>query len=138
MDQKLQLLKNVPLFSELNDRAIEDVGRLADEVDVAAGKVLMRQGAEGDAFYVIVTGTVRVERDGQVLKTLGPSDFLGELALLDHGKRTATATTDSAARLIVLGHREFEELLDAHADIRGQIWEAVGRRVRKLEPDSIS
>lgn len=136
MDQKLELLKKVPLFSELDRKGIEAVGRLTEEVDVAAGKVLMRQGDTGDAFYVIVDGTIGLERDGKPLRTLGPGDFLGELALLDHSRRSATATALTASKLIVLGHREFEDLLQRYDDIRGQVWAAVGRRIRNLEPDA--
>jgi CRP-like cAMP-binding protein len=47
-------------------------------------------------------------------------------------------TTESPSRLIVLGHREFEALLDKYDDIRGQIWECVGRRIRTLEPEAVN
>lgn len=138
MDQKLQLLKTVPLFAELDDRAIGVVGQLAEDVDVKAGHVLMRQGDAGDAFYILVDGSARIERDGKLLKTVGPGAYFGELALLDHGARTATVITDAPSRLIVLGHREFESLLDRHDDIRGEIWACVGRRIRTLEPDAVN
>jgi len=138
MDQKLQLLKKVPLFSELDARAIEVVGRQTEEIDVPVGKVLMRQGDDGDAFYVIVDGNLRLDRDGKHLRNLGPGAFLGEIALLDHGARTCTVTAEAPTRLILIGHREFEQLLDGYDDIRGQIWAAVGRRIRTLEPDAVN
>ena len=77
-DQKIELLKKVPLLSELGGRELEEVGRLADEVDLPANHVLMRQGSSGSEFYVIVDGKVRIERDGKAIATLGPGDFLGE------------------------------------------------------------
>jgi CRP-like cAMP-binding protein len=138
MDEKLKLLKQVPLFAELDNRAIELVGRITEDVHVPAGRVLMRQGDDGDAFYVIVDGTVRVERDGELLNTMGAGSFVGELELLDHGVRTATVTTDTPARLIVLGHREFDQLIDKYADIRAQVWACVGRRIRTLEPEGVN
>ena len=95
MDQKLQLLKTVPLFAELDDRAIGVVGQLTEDVDVRAGHVLMRQGDRGDAFYVLVDGSAKIERDGKLLKTVGPGAYFGEIALLDHGVRTATVTTET-------------------------------------------
>src|SRR6188474_41474 len=55
-DQKLELLKNVPLFTGLGRRDIEELGRLAEEVDVPAGHVLMREGGSGNEFFVIVDG----------------------------------------------------------------------------------
>lgn len=136
MDPKLELISKVPLFGNCDKRSIEEVGRLTEEVDVPAGKVLMREGDSADAFYIIVSGTVRVERSNAALRELGPGEFLGEIALVDHGPRTATATTTSPARLLVLGHREFDQMLDKHPGFRGQVLEALARRVRNLEPDA--
>lgn len=136
MDPKLELISKVPLFGGCNRRSIEEIGRLAEEVDVPAGKVLMREGETGDAFYVVVNGTVSVERSGAEPRMLGPGDFLGEIALVDHGRRTATATCVSDCRLLVLGHREFDQLLDRYPEIRGQVLAALADRVRGLEPNA--
>src|SRR5512146_1461608 len=103
---KLDLLHRVPLLSGLSRSNLEEVGRLADEIDVRAGEVLTREGTAGDTFYLIVDGTVRIDREGQVIRHLGPGDFVGEIALVDDGPRTATATCESACRLFVIGHRE--------------------------------
>ena len=121
MDPKLELLRKVPLFQNCDKGSIEEVGRLAEEVDVPAGKVLMREGDSADAFYMIVTGGVRIE---------------GEIALVDHGPRTATATTTGPTRLFVLGHREFDQMLDKHPGFRAQVMESLAKRVRNLEPDA--
>ena len=136
MDQKLELLKRVPLFSGCDRKNIEVIGGITEEVDVAPGTVLMRQGDTGDAFYVIVSGSVSLERDGAAFRTLGPGDFLGELALLDHGRRSATATAAEPTRLIVLGHREFEQMMTDYEGIRGQVWASVGSRLRNHEPSA--
>lgn len=136
MDPKLELIRKVPLFQNCDKRSIEEVGRLAEEVDVPAGRVLMREGDSADAFYMIVSGAVRVERSNAAPRELGPGDFLGEIALVDHGPRTATATTTSPTRLFVLGHREFDQMLDKHPGFRAQVLEALARRVRNLEPDA--
>ena len=81
-DQKLELLKQTPLLAELGRRDLEEVGRLVDEIDVAAGKVLMRQGETGREFFVLVDGSVGIDRDGARVRDLGPGDFFGEIALL--------------------------------------------------------
>ena len=83
MDQKVELLSKVPLLAGLSRKDLEQVAQISDEVDLPAGRVLMKQGSYGSEFFVIISGNVRVERDGQVLRELGPGDFLGELALLD-------------------------------------------------------
>jgi len=94
-DQKLELLKQTPLLAELGRRELEEVGRLVDEIDVAAGKVLMRQGETGREFFVLVDGSVGIDRDGTRVRALGPGDFFGEIALLSEGPRTATATAEN-------------------------------------------
>ena len=135
MDKKSDMLRRVPLFSRMNGRSLEQVGRLSDEVDVPAGRELMREGEPGREFYLILDGTVRVDRAGQTINSLGPGDFLGEIALLDGGPRSATATSESAVRLLALGQREFHSLVDEFPDVRTAVLEALAHRVRHLEPD---
>jgi CRP/FNR family transcriptional regulator, cyclic AMP receptor protein len=135
MDQKLELLRRTPLLAGLSRHDIEEVGRLADEVDVPAGKVLMKQGDPGQEFYVIVDGAVRIERDGRLLNTLGPGDFFGDMALVVERPRTATATVDRDSQLLVLGHREFHSLMDRFPSIRMSVLESIALRLRDLEPD---
>lgn len=135
MDPKLKMLGGVPLFAACKPRSLESIAQLADEVDIPAGKVLMREGDTGDAFYFLIDGTVEVQRQGTVVSTLGPGSFFGEVALIDHGPRTATVTSTTSARVLVLAHREFNSLLDQFPDIRTELMSALAKRVRNLEPD---
>jgi CRP-like cAMP-binding protein len=135
MDEKLTMLRSVPLFVGLDDRELKAVGALATEVDVPAGHDLAREETFGDEFYLILDGNVRIHRAGATIRTLGAGDFLGEIALIDHGRRTASATAETECRLLVLGHREFHSLLDAQPDIRVHVLEALARRVRQLTPE---
>lgn len=136
-DQKLDLLRRVPLLAGLGGREIEEVGRLAEEVDLPAGHVLMREGGAGNEFFVIVDGTVAIDRGGTTIKSLGPGDFLGEIALVDDGPRTATATTESPAKLLVVGHREFHSLMDQFPTIQTCVLQALAHRVRNLDNESV-
>ena len=77
-DEKLELLKRVPLLSALGRREIEEVGRLAEEIDVPSGKVLMREGDTGREFYVLVNGSVGIDRGGTTIRTIRDGDFFGE------------------------------------------------------------
>ena len=133
MDAKLELLAKVPLFGKLDRSSLERVGRLVDEIDLPADKLLMHEGELPYEFFLIVDGQVRIERDGQQLSVLGAGDFLGEIALLDGGRRTATATTLTPVRLLVLGTREFHSLLAENPDIREAVLGALAERVRGLE-----
>ena len=136
-DQKLELLKRVPLLKGLGRRDIEEVGRLAEEIDVPAGHVLMREGGSGNEFFVIIDGTVRIDREGATVRSMGPGDFLGEIALVDDGPRTATATTESAAKLLVLGHREFHSLMSQYPTIQTCVLQALAHRVRNLDSGGV-
>lgn len=134
-DEKLDLLRRVPLLTGLGKREFEEVGRLVEEIDLPAGKVLMREGDIGREFYVLVAGSVSIERGGTVLRSMGPGDFFGEIALLDEGPRTATATTTAPSKLLVLAHREFHSLMDRYPAIRTCVLEALAKRIRQNEPD---
>jgi CRP/FNR family transcriptional regulator, cyclic AMP receptor protein len=134
-DEKLELLKRSPFLAGLSRKDLEEVGRLADEIDVKAGHVLLRQGSIGREFFVILDGRIRVDRDGKTIRTLGPGEFLGDIALVTERPRTATATAETDSRLLVLAHREFHSLMDQFPSIRMSVLESIAVRLRSLEPD---
>ena len=135
-NSKVELLRRVPLFAECQGEPLELIMRLADEVDVADGYTLMRQGDIAQEFFLIVTGNVRIERDGQTVATLGAGDFLGEIALLSEGRRTATAVTEGPSKLLVITHRGFNSLLDSSPAIRTAILKGLAGRLQGLEPNA--
>jgi CRP/FNR family transcriptional regulator, cyclic AMP receptor protein len=134
MDEKLQLLRRVPLFSGLGRHEIEKIGSLVDEVDVPAAHELTREGRSAQEFFVILEGVVRIERKGIHVATLRDGDFLGEIALVDGGPRSATATTQVPSRLLVIAHREFHALLDGFPSIQASVLKALAARVRRTDP----
>ena len=137
MDEKLALLRTVPLFVGLDDDELKAVGALTTEVDKPAGSELAREETFGSEFYMIIDGTVRIHRAGATLRNLGPGDFLGEIALIDHGRRTASATAETDCRLLVLGHREFHSLMEAYPEFRMRILEGLAAKVRRLEENAV-
>jgi CRP-like cAMP-binding protein len=137
MDEKLELLERVPLFAGVAREGLEEIGRIIDEIDVPAGRALTHEGRHEGYFFVIVSGTVRIERGGRTINIIGPGDFLGEIALLDDGPRTATATTESPCSLLSMTHQAFHELLDTSPPVRTAVLEAVGQRLRALDSESV-
>jgi CRP/FNR family cyclic AMP-dependent transcriptional regulator len=133
MDQKLELLKRTPLLAGLSRRDLEEVGRLADEVDVPAGKVLTKEGDPGNEFFMIVDGAVRIERGGKLLRTMGPGEFFGDIALVVERPRIATATAEADSRLLAVGHREFHSLMDRFPSIRISVLDSIAHRLAELE-----
>ena len=132
---KADMLRSVPLFARCKDSSMDLIERLADEVDVPDGYTLMKQGDLGQEFFLIVDGSVRVERDGRFIATLGPGDHVGEIALIEEGRRTATATTEGPTKLLVIDRRGFNSLMDSSAEIRSAILSELVSRVRQLQPD---
>jgi CRP-like cAMP-binding protein len=132
-DPKLDLLHSIPLFARLRKSDLQSLGRLTDEVDMPAGRVLMREGDLGREMFVIVSGRVRIERNAQTVAELGPGDWLGEMALVSEGNRTATATTTEPTRLFVVAHREFHSLMHQMPSVRAAVYQCVADRLRQLE-----
>ncbi len=130
MEDKVELLRRVPLFAELDERSLQAIVTLAREQDATAGTVLMREGEPGDAFLVIVEGTVRVEQSGRDVRSLTAGGFLGEIALVADTPRTATATCVGDCRLLRLGRFEFDRLLANFPEVRTKVLAAIDRRAR--------
>jgi CRP-like cAMP-binding protein len=136
MDQKQTMLSKVPLFAGLGSHDLGRLAQLCDEVDLKPDFVLTRQGATASEFFVILAGTIRIDRDGQHVRDLGPGDYLGELALLAKGPRTATATTAGPSRVLVLTRQAFNELLMDHPKIQMAVLCTMADRVKGLEADA--
>jgi CRP-like cAMP-binding protein len=128
MDRKLELLRTVPLFADLDVRSLDAVGVLAREIEVPAGHSLMLEGEPGDAFYLIVDGTIHVERSGDIVRSMTAGGFLGEIALLESRARTATATCVTDCRLLVIHRHEFDRLMATLPHIERRIRAAAARR----------
>ena len=137
-DSKHELLQRVPLFERLGRRELERLGQLADEVDAAGGRVLMRQGERGTEMFIISSGRVRIDRDGAMLAELGPGDWFGEMAILSEGDRSATATATEPSRLFVIAHREFHALMDELPAVRSAVLDCVAERLRNLEAGAVN
>ena len=136
MAEKLELLERVPLFAGLSRDQLEALGGIVREVDVKPGDVLIHEGRHEGYFFVVVDGSVGIERGGRTINTLGPGDFLGEIALLDGGPRTATATANAPSRLLSLEHQAFDDLMDSSPEIRSAVLEAVGQRLRAIDEET--
>jgi CRP-like cAMP-binding protein len=122
-------LARVPLFAHCSKRDLAQIARIADEIDFAAGKTLTKEGSPGREFFVILEGEVDVRQNSRLLRPRGPGDFIGEIALVTGKARTATVTTVTPVRAVVVVDRAFRELLRRSPEIQGKILEAVADRL---------
>jgi CRP-like cAMP-binding protein len=131
-DDTTSALQAVPLFSELDDQALEHLVAIAAVVDVPKGSVLIERGAPGSGMFVILEGEAEVELRHRVA-TIGPGEFVGELSLLtDHAARVARVRAASDIRCLAIGRPAFAELLKDHPAIALPMLSALARRVQDL------
>jgi CRP-like cAMP-binding protein len=126
---KADLIRAVPLFAKCSRAEIAQVASIADEIDVGAGKELIREGDRGREFFVMLDGTADVRRKGRKINALKPNDFFGEIALVSRSPRTATVTTTSDAQLLVITATAFRTLLDRSPRIQLRVLEALADRL---------
>ena len=129
-DAKAKALGQVPLFEGLSARELAFVASRTDEVPVGAGRQLTRQGRPSNAFYVILDGEADVEIDGEARGKLKKGDFFGEISMLDRGNATATVTTSTPAKLMVMSHAQFRDVVKTSDPILVKVLAVMGRRLR--------
>jgi CRP/FNR family cyclic AMP-dependent transcriptional regulator len=128
-ETKIDLLKRVPLFASCTKDECRVLATVADELDLPEGRALTREGQPGREFFVLVDGTVDVVQAGEKIAELGPGDWLGEIALLTKGSRTATVTATSPVRVLVITDRAFRQVVEATPSIAVKVLERVGERL---------
>ena len=135
---KLDYLSQVKMFSSLNKKELRLVARAADVADVPAGKDIVKEGEMGHEFYLIVSGSATVRRNGRKVGTLGPGSYFGELSILDRGPRSATVTADEPTELVVLGQREFLNVLDEVPGVSHKLLVGMAQRLREADTRALS
>lgn len=127
------MLKQVPLFSDLNQRQLKRLARLCKETPFPAGATVVQQGQmSGVGFFVIAEGEASVVVDGAGVGRLGPNDHFGELALITEGVRTATVTAETPLRCLVISFWDFRAFAKDNPDVSWKLLqhlaELLGRR----------
>jgi len=107
------LLQDHPMFAALTQRELTEVAGMAEVLMVEQGDVVMQEGMDGNAFFLLQSGELRVSVGGKFLSTLRPGACIGEMAVIDAGPRTATVTATRSSELLCFERTRFEELLAA-------------------------
>jgi CRP/FNR family transcriptional regulator, cyclic AMP receptor protein len=135
-DTKAEALGRCPFFQGLSRNELIALAKLTEDLEVDQGKVLTRQGESGSEFFVIIDGEVGVTKDGQEIRTMGPGDFFGEIALLEDTPRTATVTAKTPLRFFVLTRQAFRSMLAHQPELERKVLSALEERVGVAsEPD---
>ncbi len=136
-DKHLNYLSKVEIFEALSRKELQQLGRLAEQIEIPEGKDLTKEGTTGREFFVITKGQAGVYRKGRKVANLGPGKFFGELSLIDGGPRNATVTADSDMEVIVLGQREFLGLLHDVPTMAMKVIKGMASRLREADAKSI-
>jgi CRP/FNR family transcriptional regulator, cyclic AMP receptor protein len=133
MDDKIRALSTVGLFSGCSKKELQSVARLCTPLSVEEGFVLTTEDTPGRECFVVVDGKARVTIGGRKVGEVGPGECVGEMALLDGGRRTATVTAESPMNAYVLSVSEFRILLGVSPTILRKIATSLAQRLRTLE-----
>ena len=131
-DRKSGLLAAARLFDGVDAEGMDRIAAVAVEVEFPDDHVIARQGEIGTGFFVIVDGRVRVVRDGEIIATLGPGDFFGELSILDGRPRVAQVVADGPTACLALASWDFEAVLLAEPRLSLSILRGLAARLRDL------
>lgn len=122
-------LRSLPLVEGLSKKEIDRLSRVMDEIDLPEGKELAREGEFAYEFFIIEEGTASVQRGGERVGELGPGDFFGEIGLLESERRTASVTTSSPMKAIVMTGRDFRKMEEELPRVAEQIQEKIRERL---------
>ena len=135
IEEIVGFLQRVLLFHGLNKRQLQRLAKRFVERKYPAGQAIVTQGHGGEGFFIIVSGkaeAIRERSDGTkaVVNTFGPTDFFGELALLDEGIRTASVVTKEDTTCLALTSWDFLGTLKEDAEMAIVILQELARRFR--------
>jgi len=128
-----ELLRNVSLFSDLDDKDLKSLSEEFNERRFSAGQKVALEGEGGLMFFVVESGEASVEVHGEQVGTLGPGSSFGEIALIDRRPRTATVT--AATELVTFGLPVFvfRPFVEARPNVAWKLLEAMADRVQAAE-----
>jgi CRP/FNR family cyclic AMP-dependent transcriptional regulator len=130
-----ELLKQVPLFSDLDKRELNEVADSMKRREFSAGQEIAREGESGVGFFVIKDGNAKVTVHGDERRRLGPGDYFGEIALIAQGARTASVTADSDLTAYGMTFWDFRPLVEGNASIA---WKLLQAFAKTYGPDETS
>jgi len=136
VSKTVEFLHRVPLFRGLKKRQLQQLAQKFVPRDYPAGQAIVTQGKGGEGFFIIESGgaeVIRERADGEkvVVNAFGPTDFFGELALLDDGLRTASVVATEATQCLVLTRWDFMGVLKEDVDMAITILEELAKRFRR-------
>jgi CRP/FNR family cyclic AMP-dependent transcriptional regulator len=133
--ETLQMLKQVPLFSDLDNRELDSIAQSMKRRQFSAGQEIAREGESGVGFFVIQDGNAQVTVHGEERRRLGPGDYFGEIALIAQSPRTASVTAETDLTAYGMTFWDFRPLVEGNATIA---WKLLQAFAKTYGPDETS
>jgi CRP/FNR family cyclic AMP-dependent transcriptional regulator len=130
-----EALSSIPLFSELDDTDLERIAEASVIRGFNKNSIVITEGDDTSALYVILSGEVRVfvsDEDGKIniINRLGPGDYFGELSLIDEEPRSASVETQGKCRMLILSRNSFIDYVEQYPRVAIHLLAGMGRRLR--------
>jgi serine/threonine protein phosphatase PrpC len=139
LNRKVEVLKQMPLFRHLTYKEILRVLALTEVKDFAPEDELITEDEPGSELFIILSGKVRLHKEGALVTHVGQGAHLGEMALIDNGPRSVSATAEEPSRALVLRRRDFNDLIRNFPRLSVKLlWsfvQVLGQRLRKTNED---
>jgi CRP-like cAMP-binding protein len=129
----VELIKKVPLFSDLDNRELKEIADSMKERTFDAGDTVTEEGKGGAGFFVIDDGSAKVSVGGKEVRTLGAGDYFGEIGLIADIDRTATITADTDLRCYGMTFWDFRPLVESNASIAWKLLQSMAQRLKEAE-----
>ena len=133
MADLVESLKSVPLFAGVRDKELDRLAKAMKESRFNEGDAITTEGRSGVGFFLIEDGNATVSLRGEIVRTLGPGDHFGEIALIDEGPRSATVTATTDLRCRGLAAWEFKAFVQEHPEVAWPLLETMASRLRDAE-----
>jgi CRP-like cAMP-binding protein len=128
-----QQLASVPLLAGLEERVRKRLGEIGKRRTFQADEVIVQEGAAGIALYIVLSGSARVEHEGEVIGQVSAGDFFGELALIEEHPRSATVVAADETECLLFPAWEFTALLEEHPEVAVPIMRELIKRLHRRE-----
>ena len=130
LKERAEALARVPVFAGLSRRSLERIARIAKDVELRPGQVLIEPRAKGSGMFVLLEGTVTASMRGRRARELGAGDIVGELALLTaDAQRTARVRATTPVRCLAIARGDFRRILTEEPNVAVQVLETVAARL---------
>ena len=128
-------LAELPQFAAVDRGQLETLAKHAEELDVPAGVELTHEGRHEGSVFIVISGSIGIERGGRTVDTIGRGGFFGEIAAIDGGPRTATGRAIEDTVVVAISPRQLNDVLDESSELRAMMMSAMEERLGRMDAE---